>query len=333
MTPRRSLTNRARLLAACATFALVLAPAIAFAKPGGGSSSGSRGSRTYSAPPTSSTAPSQARPMDRTMTEPSRASAPVAGAAGAGMAGAASPARSGLGMGLMGGIAGGLLGAGLFGMLSGQGFMGGLAGLAGMLGFLLQIGLIAGLVYLVVRMIRRRAPQPALAGMSSMRRENMDNGRQMIPAGGGMGGGTGGAMPATTPVSIGPADFDAFQRMLVEVNSAWSQQDVAALKRIATPEMVTYFANDLRDLAARGWRNETRDVTLDQGDLSEAWREGNEDYATVAMKISMLDWTTRLADGVLVEGDPAHRQTSTELWTFVRQGGGAWRLSAIQQTG
>ncbi|WP_431281357.1 Tim44 domain-containing protein [Humitalea sp. 24SJ18S-53] len=329
MTSRRRLTNQARLLAACAAFALVLAPAIADARPGGGSSGGSRGSRTYSAPPTTSTAPSQARPMDRTMTQPLRPAAPVAGA---GAAGAATPARAGgFGMGLMGGIAGGLLGAGLFGMLTGQGFMGGIAGLAGMLGFLLQIGLIAGLVYLVVRMIRRRAPQPAMAGMGAgmggMAR-TMDGGRPMPQ--GGMGGG---GMPATTPVSIGPADFAAFQQMLVEMNAAWSRGDVAALKRIATPEMVTYFANDLKDLAARGWHNETRDVSLDQGDLSEAWREGNEDYATVAMKFSMIDVTTRLADGAVVEGDPARRQTSTELWTFVRQGGGAWRLSAIQQAG
>jgi len=235
----------------------------------------------------------------------------------------------------MGGIAGGLLGAGLFGMLSGQGFMGGLASLAGMLGFLLQIGLIAGLVYLVVRLVRRRGPQPAMAGMNGGVARNMMDGGRPMPGGnmgGNMGGGMGGA-PASRPISIGPADFDAFSRMLVEVNAAWSRQDTGTLQRIATPEMVTYFENDLRDLAARGWTNQTRDVTLDQGDLSEAWAEGNTEYATVAMKFSMIDVTTRIADGAVVEGDPARRQTSTELWTFARQGGGTWRLSAIQQTG
>ena len=68
------------VLTALAAAALALAPVLADARPGGGGSSGSRGSRTYSAPPTTSTAPGQARQMDRTMTEPSRGGAD--GAAG-----------------------------------------------------------------------------------------------------------------------------------------------------------------------------------------------------------------------------------------------------------
>src|SRR3712207_6905487 len=63
------------VLTALAAAALALAPALADARPGGGASSGSRGSRTYSAPPSTSTAPGQARQFDRTMTEPGRNSA------------------------------------------------------------------------------------------------------------------------------------------------------------------------------------------------------------------------------------------------------------------
>jgi predicted lipid-binding transport protein (Tim44 family) len=95
--------------------------------------------------------------------------------------------------------------------------------------------------------------------------------------------------------------------------------------------MAGYFANDLRDLASRNWHNETRDVQLEQGDLSEAWREGATEYATVAMRFSLVDVTRDLATNAVVEGDPERRQTATELWTFARQGGGAWRVSAVQQ--
>jgi hypothetical protein len=63
------------VLTAIAAAALALAPALADARPGGGGSSGSRGSRTYSAPPSTSTAPGQARQMDRTLTEPTRGGA------------------------------------------------------------------------------------------------------------------------------------------------------------------------------------------------------------------------------------------------------------------
>jgi predicted lipid-binding transport protein (Tim44 family) len=34
----------------------------------------------------------------------------------------------------------------------------------------------------------------------------------------------------------------------------------------------------------------------------------------------------------LVEGDPDRPTETTELWTFRRDRGGAWLLSAIQQT-
>ena len=56
----------ARLLAAFAALSLALGPAIAEARPGGGGSSGSRGARSYSAPPATRTAPGTATPFNRT---------------------------------------------------------------------------------------------------------------------------------------------------------------------------------------------------------------------------------------------------------------------------
>ena len=49
---------------------LMLAVSAADARVGGGNSSGSRGARTYSAPPSTSTAPNAAQPLNRTMTQP-----------------------------------------------------------------------------------------------------------------------------------------------------------------------------------------------------------------------------------------------------------------------
>jgi predicted lipid-binding transport protein (Tim44 family) len=96
--------------------------------------------------------------------------------------------------------------------------------------------------------------------------------------------------------------------------------------------MVQYFRDDYAALAERGWKNETRDVKLEQGDLAEAWNEGPRDYATVAMRMSLVDWTRDVKTGAIAEGDPNARQEQTELWTFVRVQGGPWMLSAIQQT-
>jgi predicted lipid-binding transport protein (Tim44 family) len=315
----------ARNLAILAALAFALAPALAEARPGGGSSSGSRGARTYAPPAATQTAPRPAQPMQRTTTEPARPAAPAAAPAPGAARPAAQPGffqRNPF----MGGLMAGMLGAGLFGLLAGSGFFGGLGSLAGVLGFLLQIALIAGLVFLVVSLLRRRAqPQPAGVPQGMMREAQAD-GRPMAGAGGGR------ARPADE-IGIGPDDYAAFERLLQEVNAAWSREDVAALQRLTTPEMAQYFRDDFAALAARGWKNESHDVRLEQGDLAEAWREGARDYATVAMRFSLVDVTREVATGRVVEGDPAARQTATELWTFVRVQGGPWTLSAIQQTG
>jgi predicted lipid-binding transport protein (Tim44 family) len=320
------------VLTAMAAAALALAPVLADARPGGGASSGSRGSRTYSAPPTTNTAPGQARQMDRTMTEPSRGGA-VAQQAQRPPIGQPNPAGGFFSRSpFMAGLMGGLIGVGIGGLLFGHGLFGGFTGIASFLGLLLQIGLIAGLVWLVVGFLRRRsaAQQPAMAGVpNGMARQA--HGAPGYEARGG--GGAGAAAAAASAVSVTPVDFEAFERTLKEVNAAWSRQDLPALQRLSSPEMAGYFARDLADLSNRGWRNETRDVKLEQGDLAEAWREGERDYATVAMRFSLVDVTRRLSDGAVVEGDPERRTEAVELWTFQRVQGGPWLLSAIQQTG
>ena len=71
-------------------------------------------------------------------------------------------------------------------------------------------------------------------------------------------------------------------------------------------------------------------MRLDRGDLAQAWTEGSREYATVAMRFSMLD-VTYDANERVVDGSRTERQQVTEVWTFVRSPGGRWILSAIQQ--
>jgi predicted lipid-binding transport protein (Tim44 family) len=97
-----------------------------------------------------------------------------------------------------------------------------------------------------------------------------------------------------------------------------------------TPEMLSYFSEDLARNASRGVVNRLSDVKLLQGDLAEAWREESTDYATVAMKFSLVDQMVDRSSGRVVEGDD-HSQVATEVWTFRRERGGNWLLSAIQQ--
>jgi predicted lipid-binding transport protein (Tim44 family) len=296
----------------------VMAISAADARVGGGFGSGSRGSRTFSAPPSTSTAPGTAQPFNRTFTQPGSPTMGSPAAAGGGFFN-----RGGMGRGLLGGLAAGFLGAGLFGMLFGGGLFSGLGGLSSILGLLLQIGLIVLLVRLAMSWWQRRqTPAAAYAGAPSAGAGPQPNYRS------GMGFGLG---SASAPLEIQPADYEAFERLLSEIQAAWSNEDVAKLHTLATPEMVSYFSRDLEDNKARNVINKVTDTKLLQGDLAEAWREGDTDYATVAMRFSLVDRTLDRASGRLVDGSDRPVEV-TEVWTFLRPRGSNWELSAIQQT-
>ena len=311
-----------RAFAVVLSLAIPLAMAIssADARVGGGSSSGSRGSKTYSAPPSTSTAPNAAQPMNRTFAQPG---APAAGAA-AGAAKGGFFSKPGMGM-MMGGLAAGFLGAGLFGMLSGGGLAGGLGGLSSIIGLVLQLGLIFIVVKLAMSWWQRRhTPANAYANSPAPGAAPPQTGG----FGCGMGFGLGSSSPA--PLEIQPADYEAFERLLGETQAAWSNEDIAKLHTLATPEMVSYFTKDLEQNKANNDINKVSDVKLLQGDLSEAWREGETDYATVAMRISLVDKTLERGTNRVVHGTDTPVEV-TEVWTFARQRGGNWEVSAIQQ--
>jgi predicted lipid-binding transport protein (Tim44 family) len=292
----------------------VLAASTADARVGGGFSSGSRGTRTFTAPPSTNTAPSAAQPFNRTFSQPSSP-------------GINSPAGGGFfnrpGRGLLGGFAAGFLGAGLLGMLFGGGLFSGIGGFSSILGLLLQVVLIVFLVRMAMSWWQRRQmSQPAYAGPAGGLGDTSNSNF------GGMGFGLG---SSSAPLQIQPADYEAFERLLVDMQAAYSNEDVAGLRALATPEMVSFFTQDMQQNRARGQVNKVSDTHLLQGDLAEAWREGDSDYASVAMRFSMIDKYVDINSGRLVSGSEQPVEV-TEVWTFVRRRGSNWMLSAIQQT-
>lgn len=285
------------------------------ARLGGGGSFGSRGSRTFSMPSATPTAP-RASPIERSAT-------PNSGFGNSGFAGAR-PGFFGGGFGR--GLLGGFLGAGLFGMLFGNGFGGGLGGGMSIIGLILQLGLL----YLAFRFIMGffRNRQSAFGGNNSAYSGS--------PAfsGGAPAVGNAGRGPQGTPITIGPDDYQAFEQRLIDSQNAYSNGDIGTLRRVATPEMAGNFEQELAGNARQGVVNKLTDVHLLQGDLSEAWRESGNDYATVAMRFSLIDTTIDQHSGQVVAGNAHTPQEVTEVWTFARPAGAppnAWALSAIQQ--
>jgi predicted lipid-binding transport protein (Tim44 family) len=207
-------------------------------------------------------------------------------------------------------------------VLFGYGFFGGMAGFASIIGLLLQVVLVVIITRLIFAWWRRRnitaAPSYATA----------------YPATGhsfaGLRGMSNNASAPSEPLIIAKSDYDAFERLLGDIQGAFSTEDLSTLRTMVTPEMLSYFSEQLADNASRGLINRVTDVKLLQGDLAEAWREGRTDYATVAMKYALKDSMVERASRRTVEG--GERTEVTELWTFMRASGSNWLLSAIQQT-
>ncbi|MDX3926507.1 MAG: Tim44 domain-containing protein [Shinella sp.] len=289
---------------------------------------GSRGTRTFSPPPVTRTAPTQTAPIDRTMSQPQATQRGNQPAAGANRPGAQRPGLFG---GFAGTMIGGLMMGGLIGMLLGHGIGGGI----GFLGLLLQVALVIGAVMLISRLFAR-GRQPAYggaAGYSRQASQNNDAGAApsfSIPRIGGGAAASSGPTGNPDEIGIGQQDLDRFEAMLKEVQTAYGAEDYAALRRLTTPEAMSWLAEELSENATNGLKNEVRDVHLVQGDVAESWREDGAEYATVAMRYESVDVMRERASGRVVSGDPDNLTEAVEVWTFVRRPPGDWQVSAIQ---
>jgi predicted lipid-binding transport protein (Tim44 family) len=321
MTERLAAMVRWRTLAVALLCAwVVLAPSLAEARAGSSgtaTSQGSRGSRTFQN--------DGAAPMQRSLTPAPSPSQP-------GIAPRPAPLAPAYGGGFMqqhpfmSGLMGGFVGAGLAGMLFGHSaYAADGSGFGGMLGLLLQFAVIGGLIWLAVSFFRRRSGPAATPAMFP----------RALGAVGAMAAPAAARDPVEIPIS--EADFNAWSDLLVGIQSAWTKGDLGALRRYVTPEMLSYFSEELSRNVSQGVENRVEHVTLLKGDLQEAWSEGELEYATARLRWSAVDYMVALpqASGggqeVIVRGDPSHATEATEMWTFVRSHGGRWLLSAIQQ--
>lgn len=346
---RKPVLNNTKFIAAAIVLCLIGMPTISFAKARGGSgggfssgsrsggssgSMGSRGSRTHQdngAKPIeqSTTAKPATTPPPSTSTSPTAQPAP-----------AAQPSwlqRNPLLAGIAGGIAGSWLGHMIFGATDSsarttengeRGAEGaqtaGASGPNWMLILLMVMG-VGGLYYYFKG---RRTPAPDFSGIS---RSTAVSGSLLAESS---------AAPtlrtATIDSEITRADKTAFQQSLIEIQTAWSKQDISGLRRLVTPEMLEYFSTGLAEQASQELANHVEQVELQQADVRESWVENTAQYATVNLTWTAHDYTVSTTKqpgeaGYLIEGNKETPSETTEVWTFMRYQHGKWLLSAIQQ--
>ena len=295
-----SRTTRWRLFAALLfSLTLALTPSLADARAGSsfGGSGASFGSRGLR-----SFDNNGASPLNRTMETPS---AGYGSAYGGGSFFSRHP--------FLTGIFGGFLGS----MLFGGGFFG------HMFGGLFSLLIIGGLIFFLFRLLSGglgvttggRAMPRSLGAAAAPMQQQRYRGRDIY---------------------VGDGDLNAFQSLHAAVQEAWGRSDLAQMRQLMTPEMLSYFSQELTRNSSQGVQNHVSDVTLVKAELAESWEEGDLEYATAYMRWTALDYTVRIgaapsSPGAVVAGDPRVRTESEEVWTFVRRKGGQWLLSAIQQ--
>lgn len=316
-------------LAAVAALLAALVPEDAWARAGGGFSSGSRGSRGFSSPSRTYRAPApSAIPQPSAQPRTAPPPAPIG-----------QPAPSGGFLrGLAGGIVGGLLGGMLFRSL---GFAGGAGESFGGSFGMMDLLLLAGIAYLIFWFVRRKRVAeelPAGAYASGMSADAY-----------------GGGAPTTTPDAPAPSwqedlqaglghirqtdpsfDEGAFREMstdrFFQIQAAWMRRDGDKLRPLLTEEMRAVFATHMDSARAKGRTNKLENITVRVVELTEAWQEQGQDYITVRILANLLDYTVDDATGQVVAGNDRDPVRFEEFWTWVRPvGRNDWRLSAINQ--
>ncbi len=299
---------------------LYVLPRDAFARAGGGRSSGSRGSRS-SAPPRSYAPSKPAQPS----TPPSQFSPQPA-----------QPPQSSFLRGLGGGIMGGILGGMLF---RGLGFGGGLGGEGGGIG-LFEILLICALLYGAYWFFKKRR-QAAVANQyyqSSAETAEPRHQTSYAPAYDQQQEEEWDVEKGLSYIRQMDSSFDEkkFQDLCMDhffkIQGAWASNDVSGVRNLLTDEMFKIIGDDIEKLKLEKKINKLENIAVRSIDVVEAWQESGRDYITVRFYANLLDYTIDETTGQVVSGSKTEPIKFEEYWTFTRPvGNHPWQLSGINQ--
>jgi predicted lipid-binding transport protein (Tim44 family) len=293
-----------------------------FARAGGGRSYGSRGSRPLSPPTKSYTAPSPSQPskQQRGYVPPPGQPVPPP-----------SPFWHGLAGGLLGGIIGGMLFRGLGFAGPGVGWGG-----PGLLDILLMAALLYGVYWFMVK--RRRLaeardhyhayygnpPPKEPLGVEvwdlqdeSPRDEELLRGLEHIAQ--------------MDPMFSLESFLEEAKDTFFKVQAAWSKRDMGPVREKLTEEMFRILQSQLDEMRSQGRINRLENLALRSVEPIEAWQEAGQDFITLKIEASLLDYYVD-ESGRLISGSDTEPVKFQEYWTFTRPvGPNRWRLSAISQ--
>jgi len=292
----------------------------AFARAGGGRSSGRMGSSSsgsYSRP---------APPPSQPPATPQQMQTPTApGGAGRGFL-----------SGMAGGVMGGLLGGMLFRSLgfADPGTEGGGFGF----GDLLLIMVILGIIYFVYKRFRSQNPmQMSAAGAESYSYQAPTPIQVYAPP----------ALEAATedskleglrhiremdPSFNEKAFKDLAEDIFFKIQGAWTRRDLSNVRQLLSQEMFNVFQQDVNRMFAEKQINRLENIAVREVEIVEAGQKRGEEFVTARFYANLLDYTSDDKTGQIISGSSSDPVKFVEYWTFSRNVGEKnWVLAGISQ--
>lgn len=294
---------------------------IAYARAGGGRSSGSRGfssGRSYQR----STPSQPTRPYQ----QPAQPGQPIP------QAQQSSPS---FGRSLLYGIGGGLIGGMIGNMLFGRtGYAG--TGWGGGFGFgdIIILIIIIGIIYFVVKKIKaRRQMEMAASGPGYATYSYNQEPAYDMPSGQIDNVSTGLRHIAEMDPSFDEARFkEIAQDIFFKIQGAWTRRDLSSVRQFLTPQMLNIFQDEINKQIANKEINRLENIAVRQVEIVDAAQDQGEEYITVKFVANLLDYTVDEKDGKIISGSDRDPIKFVEYWTFYRKTGSSqWTLSGITQ--
>src|SRR5439155_547329 len=128
-----------------------------------------------------------------------------------------------------------------------------------------------------------------------------------------------------------PAAFAQWaQRAFSDVQDAIARRDLATVADRLTPQEFARLQGQCDQLRGARQTNRVEQIRWRRAEVSEAWQESGQDWVTVYLAASLVDYTVDDTTGALVDGSKTP-QDIEEYWNFTGLVGPTpWRLSAIQ---
>jgi predicted lipid-binding transport protein (Tim44 family) len=99
--------------------------------------------------------------------------------------------------------------------------------------------------------------------------------------------------------------------------TAYAEGDRRTLKNLLSRDVYDGFEAAIREREAKGETSESRFVSIDKSDITEAELRGRTAQITIRF-VSQLVSVTRDRDGNVIEGSPDKVTDVTDVWTFAR---------------